>query len=113
MWKEGGPPVTDNCVIISNLLAPLPPTPVLNVSIVSCMHEMNDNQSDNYEVEIHNLYLNWNIPNEANSELTNLHFQIWLGFDPISKSAQDVYEIVNVSSSFGKVKMAYGKEILF
>ena len=68
---------------------------------------MIDNQLDNYEVEIQNLHLDWSISNEPNASLNDLHFQIWLSFDPTSKSAQDVYEIVNVSSSVGKVKMLH------
>ena len=71
------------------------------------MFEVNDNQSKNYEMEIHDLHMNWSIPNEPNAKLTDLHFQIWLSSNPISKSAQDVYEIVNVSSLVGKVRMSY------
>ena len=83
---------------------------MLNFSIVSCMYEVNDNQSDNYEVEIHDLHLKWSVPNESNANLPDLLFQVWLGFDNISKSAQDVYEIVNVSSSVGEVKMLHAYE---
>ena len=104
---DGGPGISKDCAISSGLLAPPPPTLVFNFSIVSCTYEVIDNQLDNYEVEIQNLHLDWIISNEPNASLNDIHFQIWLSFDPTSKSAQDVYEIVNVSSSVGKVNMLH------
>ena len=104
-WKVPSPSASDTCVIDSDFLAPPPPTSVLNIFIVSCTFRMNSSQSDNDEMEIHDLYLNWSIPNEPNVELNDLHFQIWLGLGPLSNDIQDIHEIVNVSSSFGKVLM--------
>ena len=106
MWEESDesrPSAEDFCVIDSDLLAPPPSTPVVEFSIDSCTYEANDSQSNNSKVEIHNMYLKWTIPSEPNAELTDLHFQIWFGLDLIINPAEDVHNIVNISSSADEV----------
>ena len=103
-WQGSGPGREDECSISSNLLVPPPSTQVFNFSIVSCTFEVNDNHSDNHELEIRDLNLSWSIPDEPNAEITDLHFQVYFGLNSIPKSAQNLYEIVNVSSSVSKVR---------
>ena len=107
MWEYGSsnPSAEDSCVIYSSFLAPPPSTPVVEFSIVSCTYETNGSQSSNPKVEIRNTYLKWTIPSKPNAELTDLHFQIWFGLDLITNPAEDVHDIVNISSSPDEVKI--------